>query len=280
MLKFANSVSSLTKDGTRQGISDLKYKTRRQFLIKSLSLFVVASLLSCISMHAHAQETNVKNQSQVIVFQRPIIAEDSNSQMELQLQQQELQLEQQVLQIKMRLLQLKQQDVQQKKTKQAMGNLHWQAAKNGDVPADAVIGGYVAGKPLHICHANYFDEGIHPGQMVARGCLITYAGRSYVQPDYEVLAGKQNIIWQSPNALPLPKPPLPVIFAGMSPAMTSGGNPIPVQGGYENGHPLYICRAVFTDQIHLGKVVSESCFVGIKDSEVSIPTYEVLFVKP
>lgn len=209
----------------------------------------------------------------------PVSSTTSLTQQQLQLQAQELQLEQQILQIKQRLLQLQtMQAAQQNTTATATGNLKWVDAKGGDAPNKAIIGAYAKDKPLYICHANYANGTVHPGQLVDKGCLITYGGRALVQAKYQILTGDQRVQWKPANALmrwqnpPYWNAPIPLTteFSGFSQS-------VPVAGGFENDKTLYICRAMFGDQIHLGKVVRNNCNIGIDGNEIYVQTYEVLF---
>jgi len=49
-----------------------------------------------------------------------------------------------------------------------------------------------------------------------------------------------------------------------------------VQGGEEDGHPLYVCRASYASGIHPGKVVAGKCNIGYGGKEIVLANYEIL----
>lgn len=202
----------------------------------------------------------------------------SNKQLQLQLQAQELQLEQQILQIKQQLLQLQQIDSTQKNDKPRT-DLSWTDASNGQIPANPIVASYAGNKSLYVCRAKYL-EGVHPGQMVDKGCMITFGGKSFVQTQYQVLTGTHRISWLPATALNRYGSPYPIMMkTNSSEPVNSSFEPphMPIQGGYEQDKTLYICRAMYGTTIHLGKVTGDNCNIGVQTSEVMISTYEVLF---
>ena len=62
----------------------------------------------------------------------------------------------------------------------------WVGASGGQVPQGAFIGGQEPGRQLPICRAAY-NNGIHPGKLVAANCNIGYGGREIEIRNYEVL---------------------------------------------------------------------------------------------
>jgi hypothetical protein len=68
----------------------------------------------------------------------------------------------------------------------AHAELRWVAASNGQVPPGAVIGGSEPGRNLPVCRARY-QNGLHPGKVVARNCNIGWGGREITLPVYEVM---------------------------------------------------------------------------------------------
>lgn len=64
----------------------------------------------------------------------------------------------------------------------------WVAASGGQVPQGAFIGGQEPGRQLPICRAAY-NNGVHPGKVVAANCNIAYGGREIEIRNYEVLMG-------------------------------------------------------------------------------------------
>jgi hypothetical protein len=227
--------------------------------------------------------------AEAIVIPGPY-SQPSNQQQQLQLQAQELQLEQKILEIKQRLLFLQQQAALQNQTAQQNSNLNWVDAHPEKIPAHAVIGAYANDKPLYICHAEYLLQGTHPGQVNSKGCLITYGGKAMVMPHYQVLIASQAVQWKSSEALQFYLrraviPYYPVYYSGSAPLanMSNSIGGVPVQGGYEPNHPIYICRAMYGDTIHLGKTFGIDgqpvCNIGVDGSEIHVPTFEVLFTE-
>lgn len=248
---------------------------RLGFLLSATALFFSICSNVYAAHENSADPTTVSAQSSPAITTAP-----SNKILELQLQTQELQLEQQLLQIKQKLLQLRQQDIITKPNQTPI-DLQWMTLNNSKTPLNAVIGAYANGKPLYICHADYL-EGTQPGQLTDQGCMITYGGRIFIRPIYQILTGNHRVIWKASSTV-LRFPPLmrgPVILSRWPNYLPiTSGEDIPVPGGYENGHSLYICRAMFNDQIHLGKVVADKCNIAEQGSEVPVATYEVLFAK-
>lgn len=201
------------------------------------------------------------------------------------LEQQKLSLEQQLLLINRQQFSLLQQHLALKQAAQI--DLHWQPAQDGAFPKDAIVGGLSNNQTLYICHAKFLDKGVHPGQLGKTGCIISYAGQSLVEKNYDVLAGKQAVTWKPSNTvtddvinpgpilMPLTPPNSNVIVNPIQPMATS----YPVIGGYEDQQQLLICRTIYGNEIHIGKVVSGNCNISDQNIEVPESTYEVLFVK-
>lgn len=64
----------------------------------------------------------------------------------------------------------------------------WVKAKNGEIPANAVVGGEENGQPLYIARAVH-KGGTHPGKIGKgwKGCNISYNGAEIVSKEYEML---------------------------------------------------------------------------------------------
>ena len=90
-------------------------------------------------------------------------------------------------------------------------------------------------------------------------------------------------------APPPPQYPPPAQFAPPPPqhaspppytwVRSSAGRPLPygaIEGGWENGHPLYVCRIRNAGGMHPGKIVSGHCNIGYGGREISRSEYEVL----
>jgi uncharacterized protein DUF3421 len=136
----------------------------------------------------------------------------------------------------------------------ANGGFSWVPAMNGAIPQGAVAGGAENGHPLVICHA-VAAMGVHPGKVVASNCNFGYGGQEMTVPQYEVLVGPPGH-W----------------IAAAGGAVPPGA----VSGGFEDGHPLFICRTHFGTGVHPGKVVANNCNIGYGGKEVTVPQYEVL----
>lgn len=211
--------------------------------------------------------------------------------------------------------------VLQKREKES--GLIWQKETAGHAPKDAIIAGYDNQGAVHICQAyislnneenmqqtHSLDDkwyGLHPGQLTAKGCQISYAGKTYLKEDYFVLAGKGTVQWQQANIIsalanasfdsgniyddyrtmsavrvrgPLLPPcqqPYTVPFS-IDIADPDSYNTLstPIIGGSERNHPLYICRAIYQNGIRVGKVIKDACNISGEGAEQRIDTYEVL----
>jgi hypothetical protein len=156
--------------------------------------------------------------------------------------------------------------------------LKWVYEKNGTYPENAFKAGYNGENPLYICSVNYLN-GFHPGQLVASGCYISYKGQAFVKNEYLVLAlnqstniAKDEIFWTQKNSA--------MFFMPNSVSMpnNTGSLMFPIVGGYEDEdqHHLYICRAMYANQLHVGKVVSNQCNIGVDGAEIEVLDFETL----
>jgi hypothetical protein len=64
--------------------------------------------------------------------------------------------------------------------------LGWVPASYGQIPMNAVAGGYEADSTLYICKARYHG-GYQTGKVVGRNCNISWNGREITIPHYQVL---------------------------------------------------------------------------------------------
>ncbi len=64
--------------------------------------------------------------------------------------------------------------------------LNWISASFGDIPPDAIEGGFARGRTLFICQARY-RGGMHPGKVVGQNCNIAWGGKEVSIPYYNVL---------------------------------------------------------------------------------------------
>ena len=137
--------------------------------------------------------------------------------------------------------------------------LAWKPAANGQIPPGAFVGGQEPGRQLVVCHARY-NNGVHPGKVVARNCNIGWGGREILVPTYEVLvADPQRLAWVAAANGQIPRNA--------------------VVGGQEPGRNLAICRARYNNGVHPGKVVGRNCNFGWGGREILAPTYEVLVTR-
>lgn len=136
--------------------------------------------------------------------------------------------------------------------------VEWTSMHNGwPLPNDAIIGGGQSNPQatLYVCHASY-NGGVHPGKLFNGNCNISWGGNEIVLSQYEVLTSNMPVNWVSSSYGSIP----------------NGA----IQGGYENGHPLFICQADYMGGRHVGKVVGQTCNFGWGGREIGVPVYNVL----
>lgn len=170
----------------------------------------------------------------------------------------------------------------------------WVNATNGNYPNNAFTVFTNNHHANHICHTE-FMHGTHPGIINNAGCLITYGGSSLIEPTYQVLTGKLNAQW-----LTIANPIINNSFNsnetiyggdntsqyndinGNTPQLniptvsSSQKNIIAVQGGFEKGSPLYICRAQYNNNSYIGKIVANNCNFAVGSAEIYVKNYEIL----
>lgn len=132
----------------------------------------------------------------------------------------------------------------------------WVPARSGNIPRNAVNGSLSQAKPMSICRA-WYQNGMHPGKLIAGNCNIAWGDREIAIASYEVLAG---------NALD---------FRWVR--GSNGSVPVNViYGGQEPGRQLAICRADYRGEMHPGKLVGNVCQIGWGGRAVSLHSYQVL----
>jgi len=218
---------------------------------------------------------------------------DEEAGMHPELTREELQIKAKELQLRQEVLQLEKQQIQLKKYNKALLfkkqhlQYKWVKHRANKKTPNAIIAGFAKNKPINICRAQYQD-GDHPGQLVGNTCVITYRGKAHPMKQYDVLTGKAAIKWRPSNdlyryqsnyAAPYIITPFPV----SNKTVLS----LPIQGGTEvtksyNRAPaftrsLYICRCIYANRIHVGKIVTGNCNIAWQKKEVKVPTYEALF---
>jgi hypothetical protein len=131
--------------------------------------------------------------------------------------------------------------------------LAWVRGNGGAIPVNAVIGGQEPGRNLPVCHGSY-QNGVHPGKVVAGKCNIGWGGHEIQLTNFEILTNNSaKLRWvNGPSA------------AGM------------VIGGQEPGRSLPICRGSYQNGVHPGKVVAGKCNIGWGGKEITLQTFEVL----
>lgn len=151
---------------------------------------------------------------------------------------------------------------------QAALGLTWVNAENGVVPANA-LKVPLNNNSAYICHAT-FMHGIHPGIINKAGCLITYGGYSLIEPSYQVLIGSAAVQWNATDSL--------------QDYRSLQQNPdlwhekyIPIQGGFENGAPLYICKTDYENKTYIGKVIMDNCNFAVGAKEIYVKNFQILF---
>ncbi|OAD19014.1 hypothetical protein THIOM_005373, partial [Candidatus Thiomargarita nelsonii] len=151
---------------------------------------------------------------------------------------------------------------------QAASEISWQPVINGQIPPNAIQGGWEAnGTPLPVCRA-YRGNERHPGKVVSGRCNYGYGGRESSSSRYDVLVGQdQEYSWED-------------IGKSTPPGW------YPFAGGHEPGRILYICRAkhrthfVVDKGVHPGKMVGDHCHYGYGGSEQRASRAAILYVKP
>jgi len=250
---------------------------------KLLSLMLMVAVPVAVNAAANVNAKTSDNAKPQI--NKQVLAEMLN------IQKQQVGLQNQLLTIQSTLLQLSKKQLQ---LQSQLLTAHPTAAKNfkwvtdKEIPSNAINAGLDGGIKVYICHAPYQDFGIHPGTLSPKGCIISYAGVAYVQSNYQLLTGDGKIAWKPSSALyqvhthtfPL-EGPGPVIAGntGLYPQNSIQDQPqgLPIVGGHEKNHNLYICRAILNNQIHVGKVVAGNCNIGYDGKEVALQNYQVLF---
>ena len=158
----------------------------------------------------------------------------------------------------------------------------WVKSVPGKIPVHAVSAWRNFDGPVNICQANYHD-GVHPGQLAKDGCRITYAGKAYNEKTFNVLTSSKTPAWKDQSALYQYRQHQWPVYGGVGPMVIVNGplkksGSLPVIGGHEGGHNLYVCRCMYKENVHIGKVVANNCNIGFQGKEVRVPDYEVLFL--
>lgn len=162
-------------------------------------------------------------------------------------------------------------------------DIHWVHYEN-HIPSKELVNANIndSKTPINVCQAAYTELGVHPGQLALHTCVITYAGKQLIMKHYNALTSTKPIHWR-PSADLLafadvgactPKQTKMAILPTNS---LQAPNQLPIIGGIEKGKPLYICRGIYNNTLHIGKVVTNKCYIAADSKEVEIRDFEVMF---
>ena len=137
----------------------------------------------------------------------------------------------------------------------AQAEFEWVRSYTGAlIPGGAYVGGQEDGTPLLICRAPYLG-GIYPGKLVKGNCNISYDSKEIYLHDFDILVG-QGGQWA---------PPQP----GLAGAFIAG---------YERGGPLFLCQAMYSGGLHLGKIYDGKCDISYAGREIPIRRFNVFYL--
>jgi hypothetical protein len=135
----------------------------------------------------------------------------------------------------------------------------WTPASGGAFPADALVAGQEADKPLAICHAQVRGGAVYPGYIGPNytGCKIGAGGKETTVASYEVYTGTASK-W----------------VAGADGAMPATA----VAGGQSGAEIYYLCRTSYRGGIYPGKIstATKACNFPYQGQEIGVMNYEVL----
>lgn len=142
------------------------------------------------------------------------------------------------------------------------GSYEWVAASQGELPPNAVEGGFDGSEPLYIGRAKHEDD-LVPGKLhCTHGvCYIPWGGEEHSHADYEVLCGGGNGggHWVSVEDGTIP--------------------PNAVPGGLTaDGETLFVGRATHEGTLTVGKVQPshQCCYISYGGREIAYNGYEIL----
>lgn len=138
------------------------------------------------------------------------------------------------------------------------GSVMWLPMRSGDpLPGNIVVGGHQINPrtELFVCRAHY-NGSVHPGKVYQGNCDIAYGGREIILNHYEVLVSTRLLKWVDAAYGEVPNKA--------------------IQGGHEDGHPVYICQAHYQDGVHPGKIHEDACNIPWGGQEISLHHYSVL----
>lgn len=192
-----------------------------------------------------------------------------------------LQMEENILEQQKNLIQYQKQLIQNETSHQSetmLKQTQWlSSAEISSHPKDSLlIAGYGPEGPIHICHTSY-NNGIQPGEMTDKGCQFTYGGDVLFSQNFQTLNTLSGV-----KSHWLDSYQLESYLNGY--IATDNNNSIPLAGGHEEGHEIYICRVLINNALVIGKVVPVTyghwCFVAKDGKEVNVTPFSVLFISP
>ncbi|MDF2529493.1 MAG: hypothetical protein K0Q57_373 [Gammaproteobacteria bacterium] len=263
-------------------------KNSKMWLISGLSLIIAQAAHAIVILPPGAQsncdvtqQTNTNSPPAVLNEKAQLNAQLCNLKNAANAREQTIQQMQQALAANQSQIAALQQKISELKDNGNEVSFKWVKASSGNIPSQAFVGAENAGTKVYICQAKYNmnpgDLGagntyLYPGMLTANGCMITFAGKSFVQDHYKILTSKAAGYWGSPTQAGIqPNNYASVIGGYTSPAVK------PVIGGYEPNQYVFICRAYINNAYYIGKVVSGNCNVASNGQEASWPNYQVLF---
>jgi hypothetical protein len=171
----------------------------------------------------------------------------------------------------------------------------WKQVTGKQWPAAAFVAAENQENPLYVCQAHFTLNNaggvsvVVPGVVDSGGCVITYAGQAYLEPDYAVLTSQAPGYWTTGQQVKNnPSSPLvyPVAFASTNRDIVISQptphtapplyNALAVVGGQDSSGDTYVCRVLIHGQYFVGKASSNTCFIAVGTGEASWPDYEVL----
>lgn len=139
------------------------------------------------------------------------------------------------------------------------GSYEWVAASQGELPANAVEGGFDGSEPIYVARAKHEDD-LLPGKLLCTHgvCYVPWGGGEHSYADYEVLCGGSGQ-WVSVDNGVLPHNAVP---GGMT----------------AEGETLFVGRAPHEGTLTVGKVhpSHECCYISHGGNEIAYSAYEVL----
>ena len=185
----------------------------------------------------------------------------------------------------------------------------WVDVSDNQIPVHTFVAAENQGSSLYVCQAAYTNAGGYyggngsntmmiPGVVTPTGCVITYNGQAYLEPDYAILTSTASGYWINGDQVknnPSTTPVCPMIFARNSittaevvPAPSQSQpsdqpkplyNALAIIGGQDTAGNTYICRVNINGQYFHRKNSSNTCFIATGAYEANWPIYQVLLTR-